>query len=220
MKGEKILPDYEIVHSQREMAERSEYYDVLSSFSFIGLTLDVACGDGWIEQKNPTAISTDFALNALIRAKNNGAQYIVRSDPHNLTFKNESFKSLIILGSLEHFQFPEKVLEEVHRILKPKSFLILTVDIKHSVFYSALLKLGLFFRRPTKTFKEQPLEKKMTRKGVITLLKRKNFETLFVGQYVGAEKPIGYYLKFLSSMSNHLPKITWHKIDLFISTKN
>lgn len=220
MKAEKILSDYEIVHSQRAMAERSEYYDILSSFSFIGLTLDVACGDGWIEQRNPNVIATDFALNALIRAKNNGAQFIVRSDAHNLPFKNEVFKSLIILGSLEHFQFPEKVLEEAYRILKPKSFLILTVDIKHSVFYSVFLKLGLFLRRPAKTFKEQPIEKKMTRKGVIVLIRRKNFETLFVGRYVGAEKPIGHYLKFLKSVSDYLPKVTWHKVDLFISTKN
>jgi len=197
-----IVSEYEKIHAHMKLAERQEYYDAVSFFAYGRLTLDVACGDGWIEQRNPNVIGIDFSRNSLKSAKENGALFLIRADAHRLPFRDDSFETSICLGSLEHFLIPSLAMKELHRVLKTGGFLVLTVDAEHLPLFEFILKL--------KRASFQPIERKMKKSDILKLLGNAGFEALFVGRYIGAEKPIDHYIQFLGFASNYLPKVKWY----------
>lgn len=92
-----------------------------------GLTLDVACGVGGIEQANPDIVGTDFSLSALKRAKEKGAKYLVLADAHYLPFRNDTFDSIVSINSLQHMDNEAKVLLDMRNVLKPSGYVVLTM---------------------------------------------------------------------------------------------
>lgn len=94
--------------------------------------LEIGCADGVmtadLSKKIPNIIASDISLAYLRQAKKIvvSAKF-VRLDIHELPFDNESFDCVICTEVLEHVYSPYKALDEIHRILKPKGSLILSV---------------------------------------------------------------------------------------------
>lgn len=93
-------------------------YEILASFAKGNKTLDVGCGEGWIEKLAPKTIGLDFSFKALLRAKKNGAKHLICASAEYLPFRDNSFDLAISAGGLEHFVDPQKALSEMARVTK------------------------------------------------------------------------------------------------------
>ncbi|MBI2634982.1 MAG: class I SAM-dependent methyltransferase [Parcubacteria group bacterium] len=78
--------------------------------------LDIGAGDGRITHLLGI-IGVDDEPEAVRLAIEKGAN-VVLGDAYNLTYKDEEFDSVLLVDTLEHFEFPEKALKEARRVLK------------------------------------------------------------------------------------------------------
>jgi len=88
------------------------------------LTLDVACGPGYVSAaaKESGAIPTgvDFSGNMVAIAKQMFPEIrFKRGDAHNLPFEDGSFDRVLMNFGLLHVSHPEKACAEARRVLKP-----------------------------------------------------------------------------------------------------
>lgn len=105
----------------------SQFYDDLL-LSLISLNkkgkklLDVACGIGYfMVRANEMGLKTtgvDISDKAVKYAKKMTGSPVFRSKAEKLPFKNNTFDFVTCIGSLEHFEDPEKSLHEMSRVLK------------------------------------------------------------------------------------------------------
>src|SRR3989344_2386142 len=93
-------------------------YEILASIARGNKTLDIACGEGWIENLSPQTVGLDFSLSALKKAKKNGAKYLVRANAEALPFIDDAFDLTISAGSLENIEDPKKAVKEMARVSK------------------------------------------------------------------------------------------------------
>jgi len=97
--------------------------------------LDVGCGDGVYEKllsKGTTQkmklIGVDFSAKQLKKAaKYLDKTYKVDLDSDRLPLLDKSIDFAICSEVLEHLFFPEKIISEIHRVLKPRGRLLITV---------------------------------------------------------------------------------------------
>jgi len=97
--------------------------------------LDIGCGDGIYEKLLPKEVSDsyykiglDFSNKQLIKAKKNfNETHLVDLDSGKLPIKAKTVDLTICSEVLEHLFFPEKVIDEIHRVLKPKGIVLITV---------------------------------------------------------------------------------------------
>ncbi len=115
--------------------------------------LDLGCGFGQfasIALQNSVDVGIDISDNEISRAKSGkGYERLQRADGGDLPFADEQFRSVISISVLEHIPEPDKVLEEVSRVLRPGGQFIGTVvlaDLHEHLFYPKLLRsVGLGF---------------------------------------------------------------------------
>lgn len=107
---------YDQLHTHPFDRANDGSFEVLAAFARGNRTLDIACGDGFLEQLDPTIVGLEFSLHALQKARAHGAKYLVLADAHHLPFKNKSFDLCICTGSLEHFTDPQLALAEMARV--------------------------------------------------------------------------------------------------------
>jgi len=114
------LSEYEKMHKAESIHARhfvgGEEYHIISLFIKGVKSVDIACGEGYIEQKAPDTVGVDFSIQALYNAKKNGGNYLVQAAAEYLPFKDRAFNVAICLGSLEHFKSPTLALTEMARI--------------------------------------------------------------------------------------------------------
>lgn len=99
----------------------------------LGKTIELGCGDGvftkTIAQNSEKVIATDWSNEMVEKAsqrfKNNEAIEVTREDCLNLSFKNNSFDTIIMINLLHVIHNPEKALDECKRILKRDGLLII-----------------------------------------------------------------------------------------------
>ncbi|RPH95277.1 class I SAM-dependent methyltransferase [candidate division KSB1 bacterium] len=96
--------------------------------------LDIGTGNGFLPKIARPLLGdvhitgTDFAPNALEAAGKALDEGIVNDiDREGLPFEDQSFDFVTCLEVLEHFVFPQNALREIHRVLRPQGYLILTV---------------------------------------------------------------------------------------------
>ena len=80
-------------------------------------TLDLGCGNSPYSKYFPNRIGCDIE-----RSKN----VDIVGDAHELPIKDNVFHSVLATEVLEHVKNPQKVIDEVRRVLKPNGKLILT----------------------------------------------------------------------------------------------
>ncbi len=89
--------------------------------------LDWGCGSGQmtalLRERGVTLESFDYRsgepLHEITLDAADGATAWVSGDPVTLPFPDEHFASVVAVGVLEHVQFPERSLVELHRVLRP-----------------------------------------------------------------------------------------------------
>ena len=103
--------------------------------------LDVGCAGGYstlkISQVVPeaklTGIDIDGEFIYFARERYPGFRFLV-ADAERLPFRSRSFDAVVCTEVIEHLAAPEKMIEEVWRVLKPKGKFILEVDTESFLF--------------------------------------------------------------------------------------
>lgn len=104
------------------------------------LVLDCACGDGIQAEKfskTHRVIGIDLSSVRVKRARAKRLSVMV-ADVYNLPFKNDTFDVAVFGEILEHLTEPEKALEEINRVLKPKGYLIMDTPSRSNIIDMAL----------------------------------------------------------------------------------
>ncbi|MDP8221545.1 MAG: class I SAM-dependent methyltransferase, partial [Candidatus Stygibacter frigidus] len=95
--------------------------------------LDVATGRGefiemirYLAGDSSIITGVDDSERMLKMAADNDAETeFVKGDAYSLGFSDESFDLVCMSNSLHHFEFPEKVMSELKRILKPEGLILI-----------------------------------------------------------------------------------------------
>lgn len=194
------MSKYERLHQKGYWGKISDgSYEILASFARGNRTLDIACGEGWIENLSPETTGMDFSLSALKKAKGNGAKRLVLADAHRLPFKANAFDVAICAGSLEHFTDPQKTLFEMARVSKMQ---ILTVHRKLP------FPLGSLSELASKVLKisHQPIERPISASDLGKMVKNAGLHIVFRGVWtlpVNYGRPIKFLPQFHSLPSCH-----------------
>jgi SAM-dependent methyltransferase len=112
---------YRIVLKLRELLTRQIVRERLRAFVATYRTeeciLDLGCGNSNYTKYFPNRIGIDIVSKAGIS---------VVGDAHNLPFRANAFSMILSTEMLEHVQEPQRVIDEIQRILKPEGKLVLT----------------------------------------------------------------------------------------------
>lgn len=103
--------------------------------------LDVGCASGWflneISKRYPNArcAGIDIYSNAILYGKKGYKNlYLLKADAHSIPFPGNSFNVVICTEVLEHVSNPEKVLQEIKRVLKSNGIAIVEMDTGNWIF--------------------------------------------------------------------------------------
>jgi ubiquinone/menaquinone biosynthesis C-methylase UbiE len=89
--------------------------------------LDIGCGWGRELSRLENAVGVDICLSFLRTARNYVKNDVVLADAHCLPFAENAFDFVAMSEVLEHLAHPQKAIDEVKRVMKPKSrFLVQT----------------------------------------------------------------------------------------------
>ena len=107
-----------------------------------GKTVDIGCGLGYIFDQRGDSIGIDINPFCVEYCKKKGFESYYFKNPE-YDFPNDTFDSVLFNNVIEHIEDPNKILDEIKRILKPKGNLIIGVpgikgfkkDPDHKVYY-------------------------------------------------------------------------------------
>lgn len=114
--------------------------------------LDIGCG--WGEFAEAFGMNIDMGIDIAPRdlyvaAKGNMYKNLTLADARDLPFADNSYSSIISISTFEHITNSNKLLKEMHRVLKPNGILAITMEteeVDKNTFYRPLLKtIGLSF---------------------------------------------------------------------------
>lgn len=96
--------------------------------------LDIGCGIGLLfehlPKKTKLAVGTDISRGllkeALRRTKNNGESSLILADADSLPFANEAFDAVFAITVIQNTPTPKSTLDEVRRVGKSESKIIVT----------------------------------------------------------------------------------------------
>ncbi len=106
------------------------YFIQSKAEDFKGTILDIGCGrmpyKDWILSNTPATSYTGLDIDNPIYNDD-----VFKPDMYwdgiTIPSKNEKYDTVMLIEVLEHCEFPEKVIAEAHRVLKPNGTLIFTV---------------------------------------------------------------------------------------------
>jgi ubiquinone/menaquinone biosynthesis C-methylase UbiE len=113
--------------------------------------LDLGCGSGvTIEMLKPFAeiIGIDISSESVKHVKSLGFK-AVKADAQKIPFSKNSFDLVLAMDIIEHTKNDRKTMSEIHRVLKPNGFCILTVP-AFNFFWSNADIIGRHYRRYSK----------------------------------------------------------------------
>ena len=123
---------YQVV-GKYPMAEDAEKLRRDATVSMVdrGRILEIGCAAGLMTEnlaKKGELYATDISINYLKKVRNRVPGItLVRLDAHKLPFDDLFFDYVLMTDVLEHVLVPCRVLEEVHRVLRPEGKLVLGV---------------------------------------------------------------------------------------------
>ncbi|MBI2011690.1 methyltransferase domain-containing protein [Candidatus Daviesbacteria bacterium] len=152
-------------------------YEILAAFARGNKTLDIACGEGWIEALAPETVGLDFSLSALKKAKKNGAKNLVWGNAEHLPFLDNTFDLTINSGSLENIENPKKAIMEMARVSKMQ---IMVVHREFNLpFFRSVRNLFSFILK----IKHQPVEKPLLFRELTKMLVQANLKVVYKGHW-------------------------------------
>lgn len=190
------LDQNELMHQKGSWNRISDgSYEILASFARGNKTVDIACGDGYIEQLAPETVGVDFSIAALKKAQKNGAKYLVCAKAENLPFIDDSFDLSISAGSLENIENPQKAIFEMARVSKIQ---IMTV---HREFDIPMIRMARSVFTQIANIAHQPVEKPLRESELQKMLEAAKLKIVFRGFWT---LPVNYgkIIKFLPVFKN------------------
>lgn len=166
---------YDALHEAGGFHVGDGTYEAVAALTRGLRTVDVGCGEGWIEAINPEVVGVDFSAVALRRARENGAVHLVEASAERLPFEDDSFDLAVSLGCLEHFPDQEGALREMARVSRMQ---LLTVH-QHLPLVGRLRAPLLALRG----HRDQPIEEPFTRARLRRMMDRAGLEPLFFGTW-------------------------------------
>ncbi len=118
-----------VYHRVRERKALSYLQPYINSYLKV---LDAGCGTGLILRHFLNqAIGIDINPRHVLKARKNAPNArVYNKDLEKTDFKNSFFDLIICFETLEHLLFPEKAINEFHRLLKPSGMFIGSVPRK------------------------------------------------------------------------------------------
>jgi len=171
-----------------------------------GLHLDIGTGNGdgtLLFSQIKDTIGIEYGLKSAVNAKDKGLEIFI-GDGRSLPFKNNSFHSVSCLDVIEHIPAPEKVIEEISRILVNDGILILQTPPRES-FKECLLAL---IRKYKIKNQKQPYDISLSRDVIVEILKNFDFEIL-------EERPIRYWAKNLIVHLISISRVYYCRVNKF-----
>jgi SAM-dependent methyltransferase len=97
--------------------------------------IEVGCGEGFSTARlremlpqNVALAASEYVADLVPKAqKRNPTVNVIKESIYETTHKDNSFDLVFLLEVLEHLDYPDAALKELHRILKPSGYLILGV---------------------------------------------------------------------------------------------
>lgn len=97
--------------------------------------IEIGCGEGFSTERLHTMLpptvrmsASEFVADLVPRAqKRNPDITVIQESVYDLTYDDASIDLVFLLEVLEHLDYPEKALQEIHRVLAPNGVLILGV---------------------------------------------------------------------------------------------
>lgn len=103
--------------------------------------LDIGCASGWFISEIakaypiPGYVGIDVYKDAILYAKELYPAISFRVvDAHKLPFKSNAFDVVICMNVLEHVVNPNKIMEEIKRVLKPGGIILIGMDSENAIF--------------------------------------------------------------------------------------
>lgn len=194
-KTKNSLSQYDKMHQKIFDVPEDGSYEILSRIARGNLTVDIACGDGFIEKLSPQTVGVEFSKNALLNAKEMGALNLVLADAHHLPFIDNSFEVSISSGNLEQFVNPKLAVKEMVRISKIQ---FLTVHKEFSIPFAPQMR-NIFTK--VISLKHQPIEKPIKMPDVIKMLESSGASIIYKGLWT-IPVNLGRVVKFLPEFKN------------------
>lgn len=155
-----------------------------------GKYLDIGCNDGRITWEISTRAEVsetwgiDIAEKALEIAKERGIKpvYFDLNEKKKLPFPENHFDIITCLETIEHVLFPDYLIKEIYRVLKPSGYVIISTPRLDSLYVISLLILG--FQPGILSTSEEyaygafPKERKFRPSGHIHLFTKKAMEEM------------------------------------------
>ena len=192
---QKAQREYDSEHKKEFGGPTDGSYEILANFAKGARAVDIACGEGLIEKFNPEIVAVEFSQNALKKAKKNGAKYLVLADAHSLPFRDGSFEIAISSGNMEHFENPQKAIDEMARISKIQILIVHRhppIPFGEIIFhlFSAILKI-----------KHQPIETPISMNNLKNMVQKAGLHIVYMGVWT---LPLNYgrVIKFLPEFKN------------------
>ena len=149
--------------------------------------LEIGCGDGRLLAKlNPArGVGVDFSEEMIKRAKRNHPNLeFIHADAHDLSAIDETFDIIILSDLVNDLWDVQRVLEQVERLSKPTTRIILN-------FYSRLWQFVLGTAKALNFATPDLFQNWLTREDVTSLLKLAGFETIRISQEILWPLPMG-----------------------------
>jgi SAM-dependent methyltransferase len=104
------------------------------------LVADIGCGPGIIINQlvnsGHRAVGLDYSINSLKAAKKGtspGSNYLINGDATFIPFKENVFDAVLYLGVMQTADNPERQINQVSGLLRPKGVLLMTTLRQHSI---------------------------------------------------------------------------------------
>lgn len=186
IKKKEIKEFYDNIYKKGDIRDNIRLYCwVISLINPRPLTrlLDVGCGVGCLlseaTKRNITSYGLDISYESLLRTKSILPEIeVCVADGEKIPFKNNSFDTVVSLGSIEHFSRPEEGVKEIARVLKVKGRAALILP--NSFYLEDILRV-LFKGMPNEQWQIQE-----------RLLSKEKWSALIKENGLGVEKIYGY----------------------------
>ncbi len=159
--------------------------------------VDLGCGGGYVTEEiysriKCSIIGVDFSGEAIKLCENRLGHLpikFIKSNVCNTNIQNEYADLVICCGIIEHIKEPEKLFNEIYRILKPNGYIFVTTsNLVSTIWPQRLIKQWL--RRWSYGY-----QKNWTKNGISKLLENQNFNVLHTEMITdsGDYKLLGFF---------------------------